>query len=166
MSQTSHQQLLWNLPTSSLREVLAAGLAVNTPDDYGDYLLTVASRRLQVESVQVLLSAGADPNVRNADRDTPLLCAIDCVEHNPTAALAVVESLFRAGANLEERGYMDKTPFLKACSRSSLEMVELLFRLGADPHATVIDGDTLDGLTFAEIFNVPLEQVQFIRSLR
>jgi ankyrin repeat protein len=166
VSQTSHQQLLWNLPTSSLREFLAAGLVVNTPDDYGDYLLTVASHRLQVESVQVLLSAGADPNVLNADRDTPLLCAIDCVEHNPTAALAVVESLVRAGANLEERGYMDKTPFLKACSRSSLEMVELLVRLGADTHATVIDGGTLDGLAFAEIFNVPLEQVQFIRSLR
>ena len=129
-------------------------------------MLTVASYRLQVESVHLLLDSGANPNVHNTEGDTPLLCAIDCVAHDPPAALAIVESLVRAGANPEERGYMDKTPFLKACSRGSLEMVELLVRLGADPHATVNDGGTLDGAAFAEIFDAPPELKVFLRGLR
>lgn len=166
MPTVDHQRLLWDLPTDGLHELLKSGLPANDPDEWGNYLLTVASHRLQVESVQLLLSLGADPNAQNAEGDTPLLCAIDCVEHNPTAAIKIVESLVSAGADLELRGYMDKTPFLKACCRGSLPMVKKLVSLGADPQATVVDGDTVDGLAFADIFHAPEAMKHFIRSLR
>lgn len=166
MPAVDHQQLIWDLPTERLRELLESGMPGNDPDDRGNYLLTVASHRLQVESVQLLLTVGADPNVQNADGDTPLLCAIDCVEHNPAAAIRIVESLVDAGADLELRGYLGKTPFLKACCRGSLPMIKKLVNLGADPQATVVDNDTIDGLAFAEIFDAPEAMKHFIRGLR
>ncbi len=160
------QPLLWDLPAAELRALLEAGADVNEPDDLGDYFLTVASARLQLDSVRLLLEFGANPNVRNSEGDTPLLCAINCVEHSPNRAVQIVQKLVEAGADLEARGYMDKTPYLKACSRSSTEMVKKLVELGADHRAVVEDGGVMDGSAFADIFEAPTELKQFIASLR
>jgi uncharacterized protein len=160
------QLLLWDLPAADLRGLLEAGAEVNEPDDLGDYFLTVACHRLQADSVRLLLEFGANPNVRNADRDTPLLCAIDCVEQDPAKAVQIVQQLVDAGADLEARGYMDKTPFLKACSRSSVQMVKKLVELGADHRAVVEDDGVMDGAAFADIFHAPVEIKQFIGTLR
>jgi ankyrin repeat protein len=160
------QLLLWDLPAADLRVLLEAGAKVNEPDDLGDYFLTVACHRLEPDSVRLLLDSGANPNVRNADRDTPLLCAIDYVEHDPEKAVQIVQQLVEAGADLEARGYMDKTPFLKACSRSSVQMVKKLVELGADHRAVVEDDGVMDGAAFADIFHAPLEIKQSIGTLQ
>jgi hypothetical protein len=54
--------------------------------------------------------------------------------------MSIVEMLVTADADLERRGYMNKTPFLEACSRGNLDLVKLLVRLGADTTAVVDDG--------------------------
>jgi ankyrin repeat protein len=115
--------------------------------------------------VRRLIAAGADVNCQNADRDTPLLCAIDVVHHNPSAAAEIVQMLANAGADLEIRGYMDKTPFLKGCSRGDLPLVKLLVRLGADVKAVVDDGGRLDGSDFAEIFQASSELQAYVHGL-
>src|SRR3954468_5642017 len=107
MTDVSYTLMLWDMPATVLKDVVASGVKVNEPDSFGEYPLTVAAARLQVASVEVLSNAGADPNVQNFERDTPLLCAIDVVHHNPAAAIAIVEKLAAAGAHLELRGYMD-----------------------------------------------------------
>ena len=166
MPSPGYQLLMWNLPAEELRDLIGHEINVREPDEWGDFALTVACHRLQRESVRMLLAAGADPNVQNADGDTPLLCAIDCVHHNPSEAIEIVKLLASAGAQLELRGYMDKTPFLKACSRGSLEMVKLLVQLKADARATVNDlGGEVNGLGFAEIFNAPKDMQQYLRGL-
>ena len=94
-----------------------------------------------------------------------MLCAIDCVAHDPAKAIQIVEILVSAGADLELRGFMDKTPYLKACSRNNLDMLKTLVRLGADHQAVVIDGGPMNGATFAEIFDAPSELKNFVRKL-
>jgi ankyrin repeat protein len=70
------------------------------------------------------------------------------------------------GADLEIRGYMEKTPFLKACSRGCLPMVELLVRLGANIRAVVDDGGPpLGGVEFTEIFDAPKDMKEYVRAL-
>lgn len=166
MSPESYQLLLWDLPAKGLEELLASGLAIDVPDQSGDFLLTVACHRLQAESVALLLASGASPNVQNPDLDTPLLCAIDCVEHNPEAALHVVKLLIEHGADLEKRGYMEKTPFLKACSRGNLEMVKLLALSGADVSAKANDiGGDIGGQEFASIFGASSAMLAYLRSI-
>ena len=156
---------LWDLAPDRVRELLAGGVQVNAPDDYGDYLLTEACRRLEVDTVRQLLAAGAQVNCRDPEGNTPALCAVDVVNHNPTAATKIIQMLSNAGADLEVQGYMNKTAFLKACSRGNLQMVELLVCLGANVKAVVDDGGILDGLDFAEIFHAPAEMQAYVRKL-
>ena len=155
----------WDLAPERMSELLSQGVKVNAPDEFGDYLLTEACRRLEVETVRQLLGVGAAVNCQNAERNTPILCAIDVVHHNPVAAAEIVQMLANAGADLEIRGYMDKTPFLKACSRGDLPMVQLLVHLGANVKAVVDDRGILDGLDFADIFQAPAEMQAYVRKL-
>jgi uncharacterized protein len=166
VEQRDYELLLWDLPSDCIGDLLASGINVNAPDPSGNFLLTVAADRLNVDLVHALLAAGADPNVRNADGDTPILRAVDCVSHSPDKAYEIVTALVEAGADLELRGYMEKTPFLKACCRNDLPMIELLVRLGADYRATVYDGELLTGSDFADIFHAPKEVRNFLARLR
>ena len=166
MSQTDYRSLLWELPPDLVKELIESGKDVNAPDSLGDYMLTVACQGLHASTVRLLLAAGADPNVRSDSGDTPLLCAIDTVQHNPAASMSIVEMLVTADADLERRGYMNKTPFLKACSRGNLDLVKLLVRLGADTTAVVDDGGILAGVEFARIFHAPREMTEYIDGLK
>jgi ankyrin repeat protein len=64
------------------------------------FLLTVARNRLQLHSVLLLLSSGANTELRDPDGNTALLCAIDVSQHNPTAH-EIVKALIDAGADIE-----------------------------------------------------------------
>lgn len=166
MNSLDYQRLVWDWPDDSIAAFLEGAVDLNAPDPSGDYLLTVACQRLHVSLVKRLLSTGADPNVQNADGDTPALCAVNCVSHDPDGAREIVSALAASGANLEVRGYMDKTPFLKACCRNDLAMIQLLVSLGADYRATVEDGGIINGAAFADIFNAPKDVKDFLAGLQ
>jgi len=147
-------------------QMMCEDLDINVPDSFGEYLITAACSRLQIENVRFLISKGADPNVKNSEGNTPLLCAIDVATHNENVAVEIVKMLIDAGANLESRGYMDKTPFLKACSRGCLEVLRVLVANGSDITATAHDIDSdVSGLDLADIFETPIEFKVYLRSL-
>jgi ankyrin repeat protein len=167
MKQPSYSELMWDLPLNELAFALTS-MDVNKPDEFEDRFLTIACGRLQVESARFLIACGANVDDRNSDQDTPLLCAINVVDHNPDAAHELVVMLLDAGANLEARGYMSKTPFLKACSRGDLEMLKLLVNRGCDVRAVSLEeGDEapLDALDFANIHQIPTECVQYLQAI-
>ena len=163
----NYESLLWEMPVDGLRELLAGGLDVRAPDDFGDSLLTVACNRLQVDAVKLLAERGAPLDARNARGDTPLLCAIDVAHHSEGAAREIVALLLDAGAGIEQRGYMGKTPFLKACSRGCLDVLQLLVARGCDIHATTpLDfGECDDGWRLATMFDTPVEFRMYLRKL-
>ncbi|WMO01674.1 hypothetical protein NI379_06120 [Vibrio parahaemolyticus] len=81
-------------------------------------------------------------------------------------ALKVVDLLLKNGANIEHRGYMDKTPFLKACTRGELSMIKLLVESGCDVKAVAEDlGGTTNGLEFARMHGASVEVVNFVHRL-
>jgi len=80
--------------------------------------------------------------------------------------MSIVEMLVTVDADLERRGYMNKTPFLKACSRGNLDLVKLLVRPGADTAAVVDDGGILGGMDFARIFHAPREMTEYLVGLK
>ena len=59
-------------PVSTIRFYLDKGVAVNAQDCYGMTPLHYAMREKNAEAALVLLEAGADPNIPNCDKLTPL----------------------------------------------------------------------------------------------
>jgi ankyrin repeat protein len=154
------------MSSADLTELLDSGICVNDPDESNQYMLSTACARLQTDSVRLLLERGANPNVRNSEGDTPLLSTINVVSHNPSAALEIARMLLDAGADIEMRGYMDKTPFLKACSRGDLDILKLLVARGCDVRAVADDAPgPVDGEWLAGVFGGPPEFREYLRGI-
>lgn len=86
----------------------------------------------QRAAVEVLLRAGADPNVRSSEGDSPLRICV-ATGDSPMAAL-----LLKAGANKtinEWGGIAGYTALGLAAFRLDLPMLKLLLEAGADPEA-------------------------------
>jgi len=99
-------------------------------------VLVDAVRRGDVQEVARLLAAGADPNVRDPDGETPLhIAAEQC-----RADLA--ELLLRHGADPNAKNVRGETPLHRAVWERCGAVVELLLRRGADPNARDADGET------------------------
>jgi len=160
----NYASVMYELPDCAVTDILGLGYGVNQPDSFGKFLLIIACQRLAVADVSLLLSSGADTEVRESDGDTPLISAIDISHHNPSAALTIVKALVAAGANLEARGYMGKTPFLKACSRGCLEILQLLVEQGCNVEAR--DAEGMSGQSMAGIFGGSGEFLDYVRGLR
>lgn len=79
--------------TAELLEFLAHGLPVDVTDDDGNCLLMLAAYRGRAETVQALLGAGADPDLRNCRDQSPLAGALFKGEDD------VVQVLVWAGAD-------------------------------------------------------------------
>lgn len=159
----------WNIfmrdtSPADMVELLASGLDVNAQNSLGDYLITLACQCLCTEIVRLLIDSQANINCQNSNGDTPLICAIDYAHHDPESAYEIARILLDRGADIELRGYMDKTPFLKACSRGCLDILKLLVSRGCNINAICDDGN-LGGREFAEIFEAPLEFRRYLCDL-
>lgn len=62
---------VWNLDSSFARLLMQNRALVDLPDDRGDTPLMQAYRKKNYELARYLISAGANPNVRNIDGETP-----------------------------------------------------------------------------------------------
>lgn len=127
--------------------------------------LIEACERLDPDAVRTSLQSNLNVDCRAADDNTPLLCAIDHVHQNPDAAIEIAELLLLSGANIESRGYMDKTPFLKACCRGNLAMLRLSVKHGCDINAVCGDVRPVSGIEFADIFNASREFKEYLHGL-
>lgn len=50
---------------------------INTPNNYGDYIINVAATRCKVAEIEILLEAGADVNQRGEHGFSPVLNAFE-----------------------------------------------------------------------------------------
>ena len=117
------------------------------------------SRTYSDGAIEALLAAGADPNVQDADGQTPLfkaategsvetikalLAAGACAESDPfrnsellTAAeendLEAIEALLAAGVCADPGPFLD-SKLLSAAGRNDVEAIEALLAAGADPN--------------------------------
>lgn len=160
----------------ALDAVLASGKEPNVVDESGDPALLVAalfsweSLPTEGKPIELLLEAGADPNVRDTDLNrTPLMLAIlrrndigalaliaagaevDAIDDLGRTALAyatnvgmpgVVYALLEAGADLNQADADGWTPLMNAITRGNVDLVRELLRRGASPTAPAVDGMT------------------------
>jgi len=77
----------------------------------------------QVPIIQAMLDAGADPNVADADGDSPLFFASLSNSH-----IRSVQALLDGGANPATRNNNLDTPLHTACSRGRVDVAQLLIQ--------------------------------------
>ncbi|XP_075684342.1 transient receptor potential cation channel subfamily A member 1 isoform X2 [Rhinoderma darwinii] len=119
-SKCGHLELMLMIINEASDEVL------NALDNKGSTPLHWSVQKNQVDSVKVLLSRGANPNILNYYRMSPIHLAIH-LHHN-----CIVEALLdnsTTDVNLE--GDLGNTPIMQACYKDNSEALVMLFNHGA-----------------------------------
>ena len=105
------------------------GLIESTP-------LEIATFRGHIDMVRLLLSMGADPNIRNKFGNTPLMLAAQYDKFK------VAEVLLDAGADPKREGMFGITPVHFAAARNRSEEIKWLVDKGAEPNRATSYGST------------------------
>ncbi|CAM9169936.1 unnamed protein product [Ectocarpus sp. 8 AP-2014] len=113
------------------------GVDLNCLNSRGETPLRLAVRGDHVTTVKVLLSEGADPHFRAANRPLKLLHV--AAKRNRAAA---IPALFEAGVNIEGRTSSGRTPLQYAAICDSYAAMLALLQLGAK-----VNSNNSDGLT-------------------
>ncbi len=154
-----------NMVAAALLSLLSAGCgrALSSP-------LADAAASGDRELTTSLLRGGADPNARNANGLTPLICAARAGQVGTIRLLVEagadpnlrggingwtpimhavhknqsrsVEALLDLGADVNGGGPHHESALMMAAGYGQTEIVSLLLRLGADPRARSADGET------------------------
>ncbi|KAM3927836.1 transient receptor potential cation channel subfamily A member 1 [Leptodactylus fuscus] len=97
--------------------------ALNAVDNKGNTPLHWSVQKNQIDSVKVLLSRGADPNLLNYYRMSPLHLAIH-FHYN-----SIVEALLENSCtNVNLEGDLGNTPVMQACYKENSEALVMLFK--------------------------------------
>eukprot|EP00752_Nemacystus_decipiens_P011495 g10207.t1 len=99
----------------------------------GETPLHVAARESSVEVTKMLLSHGADPNIKTSAEEgglSPLHCT--AAPGNDDSRRAVVRALLEAGADIDAASADGVTPLKLACLNAAVGCVQELLRWGAD----------------------------------
>jgi len=96
----------------------------------GDAGIHIVTRQRQLDWVGFLLSKGANPNVGDANGDTPLIIA-SRIGFDDAARV-----LLRYKANVDAVNRRGETALIVAVQQRQPRMVELLMKSGADPDKT------------------------------
>ncbi len=119
-----------NRDEAGLRSLIKQKLDVNVPDVTGMTPLLWAAHNDDLDSVKLLLAAGADPKAANRYEVTALSEATQCGDG------AMIEALVKAGANVNAASGEGETPLMSASRTGSVEGVKALLAAGASVNAT------------------------------
>lgn len=162
----SYDEILEMSNYVALDELMRKGFDPSKPDKYGIYVLGPVCKALNVKLAGQLVQAGADVNALSEDGFTPLISTIENSHLNPAEALELMTLLLDAGADIEQRGDWDKTPFLKSCTRGIIPVTQLLVDRGCDVHATSKElGGDMGAREFADMRSNSLEFKRYVEEL-
>ena len=102
--------------------LLDGGTDANGRTKIGSYALNNAAAENEVEVIGILLGRGADPNVKNSQGDTPLICATKYAGGKATTVKLLVD----AGTDFAIKHNKGKTALDYAKAKQQQEAIALL----------------------------------------
>lgn len=133
-----HLAATWN--PEATRWLLGKGAPIDAPSRLERATpLHWAAEQQNLETLKLLLDAGANPDVENAAGSTPLLSAVKLeTEKTVPAARLLIE----AGATVDAANRGGITPLVKASAGGRADVVALLLEHGANPRQKTMMGET------------------------
>ena len=121
-----------------VRDLIARGENVNGKDENYDNItpIFIAIENGDLQMVSLLLDSGAKINVRDRNKQTPLMRIDD------DASAELVETLVRAGAKLNLSDNEGSTALVYASANASTEVLAALINAGADVNIANKAGET------------------------
>ncbi|CAB0030052.1 unnamed protein product [Trichogramma brassicae] len=117
-------------------------IRVDGRDEEGNAPLHLALNRGNKRTVKLLLKRGADPNLANAEGETPL--HVVCSERI-NDAVELAETLIEYGGDrlrIDAVGKLGRTPLHLALNNGNKRLIELLLKAGADLDSPDAEGET------------------------
>lgn len=128
---------IWHEDMTEIRSLLSEGVDVNVVDKSTDCTaLGEAVSRGNLELVQTLINAGADPNIKNNSGQTALM------RLNEESSAEIVHALLDAGAKVNHKDEDRDTALHVAAALEKTEILQALLDAGAKVNARNKDGKT------------------------
>jgi ankyrin repeat protein len=130
-----------------MRALLDAGASVDLQAELGETALILAASARGGESIELLLDRGADPNLADHKKKTPLMWMVDPQFHRGVDTSGSIAPLAEAGARINDRDAAGRTVLMWAVT--GLDSFDVrptvlakLVEHGADVTATDSNGET------------------------
>ena len=122
----------------TVKNAIKSGFKVNTRDSENNTALHVAVEHGNLEIVKLLLESGANVNIKNKYKLTPIWMFDDEEEGK---ALEIFRLLIAKGADVNLPNEDKETLLMRACEDDNLEVVKLLLKAGANPNLKFDEDD-------------------------
>ena len=121
----------------TLQAIINHGADVNVTNKCNQTALLLACKMKIIGAINVLLTAGAEPNSADASGDT---CLLNAVRENCNKE--TLQALIDHGAYIDARNKKNQTALLVACTMENTESMDILLNAGANPNTTDASGNT------------------------
>ena len=112
-----------------LEPLINHGADVNATNNYNETALIIACSKRNTDAINILLSAGADPNIADDASDTCLRHAVrkDCSKE-------VLETIIKHGTDVNATNNNNQSALMIACYTGNIDAINVLLRAEADPN--------------------------------
>ena len=119
------------------QEIISHGVDVNATAKNNVSALMLACEKGNKDAINVLLNAGADPNIADANSETSLHYAAgnDCCTE-------VYQEIISHGVDVNATAKNNLSALLLACEKGNKDAINVLFNAGADPNIATANGKT------------------------
>ena len=149
-----HHSIIGECKREVLQMMIDCDAQVNTTNKMGHTALMLASGKANIDGINILLKAGADPGIEDANGNTWLHhSVIGC-------SIEVLETLIDYGVDLNATNKKCHTALMMACDKGNIDGINVLMKAGADPN--IVDADGYNCLHFVVLRGCSIDVLQKI----